>query len=56
MAPNWGVSICYGRQAQVETFLLTNVIPQTPALNRGLWETLEKISQTTTPNDLGKFG
>jgi len=43
MAPNWGVSICYGRQAQVESFLLTNVIPQSPALNRGLWETLEKI-------------
>ena len=43
MAPNWGVSICYGRQAQIETFLLTNVIPQSPALNRGLWETLEKI-------------
>jgi hypothetical protein len=43
MAPNWGVSICYGRDAQVQTFLLTNVIPQSPALNRGLWETLEKI-------------
>jgi endonuclease G len=43
MAPNWGVSICYGRDAQVETFLLTNVVPQSPALNRGLWETLEKI-------------
>jgi hypothetical protein len=28
MAPNWGVSICYGRAAQVQTFLLTNVIPQ----------------------------
>jgi DNA/RNA endonuclease G (NUC1) len=43
MAPNWGVSICYGRNAQIETFLLTNVVPQSPALNRGLWETLEKI-------------
>ncbi len=43
MAPNWGVSICYGRSAQIETFLLTNVIPQSPELNRGLWETLEKI-------------
>ena len=43
MAPNWGVSICYGRQAQVESFLLTKVIPQSPNLNRGLWETLEKI-------------
>jgi DNA/RNA endonuclease G (NUC1) len=30
MAPNWGVSICYGRSAQVETFLLTNVVPQSP--------------------------
>lgn len=43
MAPNWGVSTCYGREAQIETFLLTNVIPQSPNLNRGLWETLEKI-------------
>jgi endonuclease G len=43
MAPNWGVSICYGRTAQVESFLLSNVIPQSPGLNRGLWETLEKI-------------
>lgn len=45
LAPNWGVSICYGRQAQIESFLLTNVIPQRPDLNRGLWETLEKIHQ-----------
>ncbi len=43
MAPNWGVSICYGRDAQLETFRLTNVIPQTHDLNAGLWETLEKV-------------
>lgn len=43
MAPNWGVSSCYGRTAQVQTFLLSNVVPQSPQLNRGLWETLEKI-------------
>ena len=43
LAPKWGVDICYGPKAQNETFLLTNVIPQSPALNRGLWETLEKV-------------
>ncbi len=43
MAPNWGVSICYGRDGQMQTFFLTNVIPQTHDLNAGLWETLEKI-------------
>lgn len=37
------MSIRYGREAQIQTFLLTNVIPQSPALNRGLWESLKKI-------------
>jgi len=54
MAPNWGVSICYGRQAQAETFLLTNVIPQSPELNRGLWETLEKIISNDYANRFGQ--
>ena len=43
MAPNWAVSISYGRNAQLETFLLTNVCPQKPSLNRGIWEQLERI-------------
>jgi DNA/RNA endonuclease G (NUC1) len=54
MAPNWGVSICYGREAQVETFLLTNVVPQSPALNRGLWDTLEKIISNDYANRFGQ--
>lgn len=43
MAPNWAISIGYGRQAQIETFFLTNICPQRPECNRHLWETLEKI-------------
>jgi endonuclease G len=43
MAPNEGVAVCYGAGAQLETFHMTNVIPQTHALNAGLWETLEMI-------------
>jgi len=43
MAPNWAISISYGREAQIQTFYTTNVIPQNHILNRGLWEELEKI-------------
>jgi endonuclease G len=43
MAPNWAVSISYGREAQEQSFFLTNVSPQSPELNRGIWEELEKI-------------
>jgi endonuclease G len=32
---------CFGAQAQLETFLLSNVCPQAPALNEKVWERLE---------------
>jgi len=41
MAPNATIDYCYGREAQLETFLMSNVCPQTPKLNRGIWATLE---------------
>ncbi len=44
MAPNYGIATRYGRDAQLETFLMSNVIPQTPAVNRGLWKDLEMLS------------
>ena len=40
-APNFAISALYGKQAQLETFLMTNITPQTPALNRKLWQRLE---------------
>jgi len=41
MAPNYGIATRYGRDAQKETFLMSNVIPQTPRVNRGIWKDLE---------------
>lgn len=41
MAPNYGIATRYGVLAQKETFLMSNVIPQTPRVNRRIWEDLE---------------
>ena len=42
MAPNYAIAICYGSQAQLETFLMSNIVPQRPNLNRRVWENLEQ--------------
>lgn len=42
MAPNFGIARCYGRKAQEETFLMSNVVPQYPMLNGGVWRELER--------------
>ena len=42
MAPNYAIAVCYGGQAQLETFLMSNIIPQRPRLNRQVWERLEQ--------------
>ena len=41
MAPNYAIMRSYGKRAQEETFLLSNVLPQSPILNRGVWKRLE---------------
>ncbi len=41
MAPNYGIATRYGPEAQKETFLMSNVIPQNPIVNRHLWKDLE---------------
>lgn len=41
MAPNAAIDYCYGRDAQLETFYMSNVCPQSPTLNRGIWAKLE---------------
>jgi endonuclease G len=42
MAPNYAVAVCHGAEAQAETFLMSNVVPQLHALNAGLWKDLEQ--------------
>lgn len=42
MAPNHAISVLYGKEAQIETFLMTNITPQKPSLNQKLWQALEE--------------
>lgn len=41
MAPNYAMSHLYGRAGQADSFLMTNVTPQTAKLNEQLWKRLE---------------
>jgi endonuclease G len=43
MAPNYAIATRYGDEAQLETFLMSNIIPQTPSVNRGIWKDLEMM-------------
>jgi endonuclease G len=43
MAPNYAISRLYGKQAQLNTFLMSNITPQTPNLNQKLWQRLEEV-------------
>ncbi len=52
LAPNYAIATRYGRAAQLETFLMTNIAPQTPELNRGPWKELEH----TVANELSDIG
>lgn len=44
LAPNHVIATRYGVQAQHETFLMTNISPQRPDLNRRAWQRLEEIA------------
>lgn len=41
MAPNYGIARCFGAEAQTETFLMSNIVPQKHELNAGPWKDLE---------------
>lgn len=42
MAPNYAVGTRYGQEAQRETFLMSNISPQTKELNQMWWRALEE--------------
>ena len=42
MAPNYAIATRYGHEAQRETFLMSNITPQSPNLNRIWWRLLEE--------------
>ena len=41
MAPNYAIATRYGAEIQKKTFAMSNIAPQTPALNRGVWRDVE---------------
>lgn len=43
MAPNHAISVLYGQEGQLDSFLMTNITPQKPNLNQKLWQHLEAI-------------
>jgi endonuclease G, mitochondrial len=43
MAPNFAIMTRYGREAQLATFTMSNIVPQRQALNGGPWENLESM-------------
>lgn len=54
LAPNHAIGAVYGREAQLDTFLMTNVTPQKPNLNQKLWERLEEIELDQFAKQFGK--
>ena len=42
MAPNYAIDVYHGKDGQRETFLMSNICPQKPKLNRRVWEHLER--------------
>jgi len=41
MVPNYAIVTRFGQNAQKKTFLMTNIAPQTPSLNRDIWRDVE---------------
>ncbi len=41
MAPNFAISSRFGSDVQKKTFMMSNIVPQSPALNRGVWRDIE---------------
>lgn len=54
MAPNYAIASRYGREAQLETFLMTNVCPQRKTLNQQTWEALEKTIASVWAPECGE--
>ena len=41
LAPNYAIATRYGDDERRKTFMMSNIAPQTPALNRGVWREVE---------------
>ncbi len=55
LAPNHAISVLYGREGQLDTFLMTNIVPQKAALNERVWERLEEVELDRLAARFGKL-
>ncbi|MFA6632320.1 MAG: DNA/RNA non-specific endonuclease, partial [Kiritimatiellia bacterium] len=53
MVPNLAIASRYGKAAQLETFLTSNICPQRSGLNQGPWYELEYRISEIWPKSLG---
>lgn len=45
LCPNSAIAARFGKKGQLETFLMSNISPQKPELNRKVWERLERLEE-----------
>ena len=55
LAPNYVIASRYGRGAQKETFLMTNMSPQKAAFNQKIWQRLEEVSANHFSKKFAEF-
>lgn len=55
MAPNYVIATRYGKEAQKETFLMTNITPQKGQLNQKSWQRLEELIANDFSEWYGEF-
>jgi endonuclease G len=55
LAPNYAIARVHGREAQLKTFLMTNISPQTPELNRRVWQRIEQAAMDHFVNIKGEL-
>ncbi|MBM4163153.1 MAG: DNA/RNA non-specific endonuclease [Lentisphaerae bacterium] len=53
LVPNHAIASRFGKKAQVETFLTSNIAPQRPALNQGPWADVERRIADDWPDRFG---
>lgn len=50
LAPNYAIARCFGENAQRETFLMSNIVPQKHSINAGNWKSLETKEAVNYPD------
>lgn len=55
LAPAGPLEVCYGEAARREAFLMSNVIPRTPRMNRGKWEDLARLERRDWVRKFGEL-